>query len=203
MKLVSYLALLIIAVGCSSTQLKSTNPNVVAQKICLNNEGRGRLTVNQKKYVFTYFSALEKDDSKWILGLSFPFQDEEVFELDWSENQKMKFNTSIDSKILKENSNINPTELELFINSIGLALKDVIKLKNYSNQKLAYNWNVNKNSFIGTSKARKMKVRFDNLVKGHHFGLIELEYVKDKDQSFKFEFILSECFEKEALDSKA
>ena len=132
MKRVSLAVALFILEGCSTTQLGSKDPKVVAEKICLNNDGRGRLTVNQKKYVFTYFSALENDDAKWVLGLSFPFQEEEIFELDWSENSKMKFNTSSDSKILKENTNINPQELDRFINAIGSALKDVINLKQKS-----------------------------------------------------------------------
>lgn len=196
MKMVSLLIVLIILGACSTAKLSSENPRVVAKNICMNNEGKGRLSINGKKYVFTYFSALSNEDSKWTLGLSFPFQDEEIFELDWSEDNKMKFNTSIDDKILRENSNIDPRELDKFISSLGLSLQDIIRLKSKSNSKLSYQWIVQKNSLKGHNKSNKTEVEFTNINNDGYFGLIQFDYLKQAKQNFKIEFILNECFEK-------
>lgn len=194
MKLVSLLSLFFITIGCSTTQLKSTNPKAVAKNICMNSEGRGRLSINSKKYLFTYFSALESEVSKWTLGLSFPFQAEEIFELDWSEDSQMKFKTSIDTKILKENSNINPAQLDEFMKSLGESLKDIIKLKSNKKSKLAYQWRVEKNSLYGESRKDKTSVMFTNINSEGFFGLIDFSYSGDQ-QNFKIEFILQDCFE--------
>lgn len=200
--MVSLLMLLIITVACSTAQLSSKNPKIVAKNICMNSEGRGRLSINGKKYVFTYFSALSNEDSKWTLGLSFPFQDEELFELDWSENKKMKFKTSIDDKILRENSNIDPNELDQFIKSLGLSLQDIIKLKSKDNSRLTYSWKVQKNSLEGENKTKQTQVNFTNINTNGYFGLIEFDYQKQAEQNFKIEFILNECFEKKSISVK-
>ena len=46
----------------------------------------------------------------------------------------MKFETTIDTKILKENSNIDPAQLDEFIKALGESLKDIVKLKNKAAQ---------------------------------------------------------------------
>lgn len=187
--------------SCATPLLTSKSPELAAQNICMNSEGRGRLSINKRKYLFSYFSSLDSEHSKWLLGLSFPFQDEETFELDWSENETMKFKTSLDTKILRENSQVNPMELENFIGSLGHALKDIIKLK-ANEKKLSHFWRVEKNSLIGVARNKKGKMTFTNL-NSHNFGLIQFEYQKDSDQAFKIEFILQECFETKLEDNKA
>ena len=191
-----------VLTSCAIPQLTTKNPRIVAKNICMNSEGRGRLTINNKKYVFSYFSALDSKYSKWTLGLSFPFQDEETFELDWSENQKMKFKTSLDTKILRENSQINPEVLEAFISSLGSSLKDIIKLKE-TDKKLTHEWWVEKNSLYGTNSKKKSKMSFTNLDTEDKFGLIKFEYLNNTKQNFKIEFILKECFEKKLDKEKA
>ena len=196
------LTIFIILTSCATPQLSSKDPRIAAQNICMNSEGRGRLTINNKKYVFSYFSSLESKYSRWTLGLSFPFQDEETFELDWSENQKMKFKTSLDTKILRENSQINPEALELFITSLGNSLKDIIKLKGID-KKLTHRWWVEKNSLYGTNPNKKSKMSFTNLDTENKFGLIKFEYLNNTKQNFKIEFILKECFETKLDKEKA
>lgn len=169
----------------------------------MNSEGKGRLSVNSKTYIFTYFSALDSEESKWVLGLNFPFQDEETFELDWSRNSKMNFKTSIDTKILKENTNIDPAQLDLFISSLGESLKDIIKLKSRSKSNLTYKWMVDKNSLFGESRSKKTSVKFTNVNNEGFFGLIDFSYNKKENQSFRIEFILKECFEQRLNTEKA
>lgn len=192
---------MIFLTSCSTAVLTSKNPRLAAKNICMNSEGRGRLTINKSKYLFSYFSSLDSEHSKWTLGLSFPFQDEETFELDWSENGKMKFQTSLDNKILRENSQINPLELEQFITSLGSSLKDIIKLKANS-KKLSHFWRVDKNNLVGQSFDKQGVMTFTNL-NNKNFGLIQFEYKKESDQAFKIEFILQECFEAQDDKSRA
>jgi hypothetical protein len=72
---------LLLITSCSlfqtKTSLKSKDPRELLDKVKLTGEGRGRLTLDQNKYLFSVDSVLnEKQD--WILAVSIPLHGEEV-----------------------------------------------------------------------------------------------------------------------------
>jgi hypothetical protein len=182
--------------GCASFTPNNLTSDIYkeANKVCLDGEGHGRLGVKSSSYVFRYYSELDIKYGKWSLGLDFPLQEEELFEIDWSENNKMKFTTSIDDKILKENSEINPKELNRFTKYIGYFLKDLVRLKTNSKKKLKFKWKTTKKKLIGSSKSRKAMISFENLDASGYFGLMTIEYRGKLKQNYKIEFVVSKCF---------
>ena len=167
----------------------------------MNSEGKGRLTVKNKKYIFTYESFLDEDQAKWVLTLDFPLRSEETFELDWSKNGKMHFKSSIDTKILRENKEVDPKELDRFVSSIGHFLKDIIKLRSYSKKKLRNKWKLDKKSLNSISRSKRSKMLFTNINNENYFGLMTVSYEGKGDQSYKMDFIVRKCFKNQVSDS--
>lgn len=194
MKIFSLICLLIL-VSCATFTL-SRDVKLESRKICMNSEGQGRLIVNNQKYRFGYDSLIEKDNHKWSLELDFPLRPAETFELDWSRNGKMKFNSSIDQKILRENKGINPKELDKFIKSIGHFLKDLVRLQSNKDEKLAYNWYIEGNKLLAMSPKKHSRLKFEKVDADGYFEKMSISYKAQKDQSYKMELILNKCFRK-------
>ena len=203
MKFTPYLLIIFFLSSCSLFQTKqlSKDISVAAENICFNSEGKGRLTVKNKKYIFSYESFLEEEQAKWKLVLDFPLRPEESFELDWSQNNKMKFKSTIDTKILRENKNINPKELDYFVSSIGHFFKDIILLRNGNKADLKNKWHLKKNSLFASSKSKRAKMKFSNLTSENYFGLMNVSYIGKEKQTYKLDFIVRKCFKNEASDS--
>lgn len=192
------MSLLVFLSSCASVNNLSSDPFIEARKVCLDSEGRGRLTVQSSTYIFKYYSELDQKYGKWSLGLDFPMQEEEVFELDWSENGKMKFTTSIDNKILNENSKIDPKELDRFTKYMGYFLKDLMHLKNGKEKQLKFKWHTTRKKLTGENRNKRAVIDFENVDSAGYFGLMSIEYRGRKSQNYKMEFVLSKCFLEEA-----
>jgi len=194
---------LILLSSCSlfKTATLSRDIHKVADNVCMHSEGKGRLTVKNQKYIFTYESFLEEDRARWVLTLDFPLRSEETFELDWSKNGKMHFKSTIDTKILRENKEVDPKEIDLFVSSIGHFLKDIIKLRTQSKEKLANKWKLDKKSLIGQSRSKRSEMLFTNLNSEKYFGLMSVSYKGNDEQSYKMDFIVRKCFKNQVSDS--
>jgi hypothetical protein len=101
---------------------------------------------------------------------------------------------SIDDKILKENSEINPKELDRFTKYIGYFLKDLVRLKTNSKKKLKFKWKTTKKTLAGVSKSKRARMVFKNLAASGYFGLMSIEYRGKSKQNYKMEFVISKCF---------
>lgn len=188
----------------------SKNLNLSTKKICLSSEGKGRLGIDDKKYIFQYESVLDLEHANWKLALNLPLQKSEIFELDWSQNNQVKFSSTIDEKILRENNRVNPTSLEFFTQSIGRLIQEIISLNNPQQldshglgaelrPQSHFVWEQTKKSLfvrnrIVENKNDNFQASFSNMVGNQHFGLIKLKYTDDKKQEFKMDLILKECF---------
>ncbi len=186
---------LIFLVGCATYTL-SSNINKESQKICMNSEGNGRLVVNGRKYVFGYDSLMDREQHKWSLELDFPLHPTEIFEIDWSENKEFKFNSSIDQKILRENKNIDPMELDKFTEVIVHYLQDLVQLQNQNENKLNFNWTIKKNTLYATNKNQSAQLSFNALDAEGYFKKMVIGYQSKKNQSYKMEFVVRKCFNK-------
>ena len=156
-----------------------------ASKVCLTSAGKGRLAVGDKKYIFSYESALDKEAANWKLALDFPLQKTELFELDWSENEKVQFTSSIDDKILKENSKINPQALETFTSSIGKLIQQIISVEDKGMKNLNYfSWESTQKTLVATNKDN-FKAKFTNMTGNQYFGLMPISYVNSNNQNFR------------------
>ncbi|MCV6608904.1 MAG: hypothetical protein OIF32_11895, partial [Campylobacterales bacterium] len=148
-----------------------------SKKICLTSEGRGRLHVSGRKYVFSFESFLDQKESKWTLGLDFPLHNQETFEIDWSVAGKIRMKSSIEDKLLRESSEVNPKELALFVRGIGVLLKEVIFLKeNKTKKSKFYQWTINDKELLGVDKRKRFFASFQKPT-NDKFGLISLEYI--------------------------
>lgn len=194
------LSLFLFIYGCSLFKTYSLSRDITkeSKKICLSGEGKGRLSVHGSRYVFSYENLLDLEHNHWILGLDFPLRNQETIELDWSNPKKVKFKTSIESKILQEQKDIDPRELNLFIQSFGSLLRDIVTFKADENkQDSVMKWSINKKQLSAISHNGKIQARFENLDASGHFKLSSFIYtdLDSKTEKYKIEFVLGECTE--------
>ena len=78
-----------VLTGCS--HIKTTKSTKAFKSLCLSGEGKGRISLNEGKYVFSYENLLKLKEQEWLLGLQLPLHGEEVLEL--------KFKDALDSKV--------------------------------------------------------------------------------------------------------
>ena len=144
----------LIFVGCSATPPKQLTQDIVSemQKVCLSGEGKGQLDVGGSKYSFSYESMWEREENRWSLGLDFPLQDQQILTLDLN-NKKSQLEGGLAEKILKENDDVDPKRLNVFlvkwsefINSI-LAIQDTKDLN-----KSTVHWEIKKHLLISEVK---------------------------------------------------
>ena len=176
----------------------SENMRLSAKKICLSGEGKGRLGVNNKKYIFQYESGLDLEYANWKLALNFPLQKSELFELDWSENGKVKFSSSIDQRILRENDAIDPHSFDFFTRSIGQLIQEIISLKEATTRggtrESKFQWKQSKKILSVTNSKENFTANFSNMVGDEYFGLIKMSYIDSKKQNFRMDLIVKTCF---------
>ncbi len=179
--------------GMNKTKLSGEIGQAV-QKVCLSSEGNGRLTVLNKKYVYSYESVLEADLGRWILAMSFPLRNPETFELDWSEAGKVKFTSSIEERILKENKNINPKSLEDFTNKLGHLFDVIVRLQlKQSVDNSKFDWSVSDKDLVFVHSDKKLSATFTNLTSNNSFGLVSVTYSDLMSQDYKLDLVVSNC----------
>lgn len=192
-----YIIILLLS-GCSlfKTYDVSKDFSDSVQKVCLSSEGKGRLVVGNKKYVFAYDSALEEERAQWKLALHFPLRKAEVFELDWSKDGKVEFSSTIDDKLIRENKRVNPKSLDYFTNSIGTLLQEVIEVRTKkTNKSQNYVWTTSKKSLKAKKKSGKFNAEFKNMVGDKYFGLMQIHYSDKKNQKFRMDLVVRDCFQ--------
>lgn len=194
---ISLLFVVFILSSCSVFKARKLSRDVSenAKKICLSGNGKGRLEVQDQKYVFSYESLMEEELARWTLILDFPLHNQEELKLDWSKANKVEFTTSIEEKILKENRHVNPTQLDKYIQNLGSFLKEVIDLANSKQVKSAYSWEIKQKSFVAVSKNKAFIAEFKQLTSQNYFGLMSLSYQIEDEQSYKMDFVVRNCAE--------
>lgn len=166
------------------------------QKVCLSSRGKGRLVVGNRKYVFSYDSDLNREAAQWKLALNFPLRKTEFFELDWSQDGRVHFSSSLDDKLLRENRKVNPKSLDHFTQSVGLLIKEIIELKTRELElgSRNYIWETNKKSLKARAKTVKFNADFRNMVGKEYFGLMQITYSGQRKQQFRMDLVVKECF---------
>lgn len=183
--------ILLLLTSCATNRLTSNFKNEV-EKICLSGVGKGRLHVGGHKYVFSYESALETEQEKWSLSMDFPMRNPELLEISWNEEGESKLNTSIDQKIMRENSDVNPEELDAFIKGLGDFVQDIIKIKEGMSRNKKVKWLMGKKKI--KAQSGKVEGTFTNL-KGKYFGKMSMDYSSKTSKTYKIDFIVRKCFE--------
>jgi len=81
MPMMKYISFIFFITSCAffrpEASLKTKDKEFLLNAVRLTGEGRGRLTLNQRQYVFNVDSVLN-EDYDWILAVSIPLQGEEV-----------------------------------------------------------------------------------------------------------------------------
>lgn len=167
--------------------------------ICLSGEGKGRLSLKNRKYSFGFESGVNKEEEKWILGLNFPLRKMETFELDWSDGKKVKFKTSIEDKLLRENRNLNPKSLSKFTHGLGKLIEEVLLIRDVQSdvakQKTKFIWESTDNYLMVSSKDKKFTAKFSDIILNKYFQDTEITYEDSKGYSYKMELKVRNCFE--------
>jgi hypothetical protein len=191
------LALLLLT-SCSifKTHTVDRDLHKSTKKICLSSEGKGRLYVQKRKYIFSYESGLEEEQANWQLALNFPLRNTETFKLDWSKNGKVSFESSIEQKLLRENKTINPKSLEKFTTGLGHLLEEIINIRNIKKSgPKRFKWKTSRKSLKASSKNQRFNAVFTNLVSDSHFGLMSVSYQNSKTQFYKMDLVVRKCLE--------
>ena len=189
--------LLFLLSGCSvfqNSQL-STNLNDATKNICLSSVGKGRLQIASKKYIFSYESALNEEYGEWVLVLNFPLRPAETFKLDWSRDGAIVFESSFDQKILRENQNINPQNLDHFTQGLGKLIQEVIALRSGKSPSSQMKWKKIKNKLKVLNRGRTLKGEFSKLAASGHCGLMQLSFMGEGKSFYKLELVVRECFD--------
>ncbi len=192
------LCILILLSGCSLFKkgVVERDLSKSTQKICLSSHGKGRLMVKKNKYIFSYESALDTEHALWQLALNFPLRKTESFKLDWSQEGKVNFESTIEERILKENKNIDPKSLESFTSAVGYLLEEIIKIRTKSREtKRLFRWKVTKKAILVQSRDKKINAEFKNLVANQYFGLMTIKYENASAQTYKLDLIVRKCLE--------
>jgi hypothetical protein len=185
----------LILSSCSVFKANKLSRNIKSniQKVCLSGSGKGRLTVQERTYVFGYDSLLEESLAKWTLALDFPMRNQELFKLDWSKGEKVSFKTSIEEKILKENKHVNPKHLDEYIQKLGQFLKEVIDSKSGISKSSQFKWKTTSKSIVATDSKNMFTAEFKQLTSGNFFGLMTIRYQFERNQRFKMDFVVRNC----------
>lgn len=193
-----YFVILFVCSSCSlfKTFDVSKNKQISAKKICLSTEGKGRLTVGEKKYVFGHESALNSELANWKLALNFPLRKAEVFELDWSENGNVKFTSTLGDKILRENKRVDPRSIELFTDSIGKLIQNIIDASS-DNETMdkEFIWTFAKKELNIKREGTRFSAKFSNMVADSYFGLMQISFQDSKKQNFRMDLVIKSCFQ--------
>ena len=128
---------LLIFISCSSQQTyKTLSQNIVQEmkQVCLSAEGKGTLEVGQSRYSFSFESMWEKEDEKWLLGLDFPLQEQQVLVLDLAKKDS-QIEGGLAAKILKENDDVDPKRLNIFLLKWSEYINSIIKIQSTNSMK--------------------------------------------------------------------
>lgn len=186
---------LLILSSCSLFKNQSLSRDITknTKKICLSGSGKGRLTIQNSTYVFGYESSLEEELAKWTLALDFPLRNQEIFHLDWSQSKKVKFSSTIEEKILKENKHVHPKHLDEYIQNLGNFLKEVIDMRTNRISKSNYSWKMDRKSITAQNRNNVFSAEFKQLTSEDFFGLMTIRYHFDENQSYKMDFVVRNC----------
>lgn len=172
------------------------------KKVCLSAVGKGRLMVNGQKYVFSYESALRKNENSWVTAFNFPLYGEEFVQLEWRPDSKKFFHQfSFENKILKQQKGVSPEELETFFQIWAKFIYDVIQMKDGVNKGLSFKWSIEKRSLIATKRLENLDldatISFKNILAAGYFGRYDIAMRRgDQEPTFKIESIVRKCLEK-------
>jgi len=190
---------LIILTSCSLFNQKSLTQNLSKdiEKVCLDASGRGRLIINDHKYVFSFESLLSANEHKWIMGLNFPVYGEEVLEVSWDENQKVDFTASFENRVLKEKKGVDPELLNIFLENWSKLVYEIISLKNGNKTNESFSWSTNPRELVVETKIIDIglaKIKFQNLTTSNYFGRFDVVLQnKNKENAYKVEMIVRKC----------
>lgn len=178
----------------------STRLSEDIQNVCLNAEGKGRLVIDGQKYIFSFESAMNQVENKWQMGFSFPIYGEEFLEIDWDENNKMKYVFSFEDKILKEQRGVSPEKLELFIKTWADLLQEIIHLQSKIATQTNYKWITSDKELSAQTKLKEdqslVTITFKNLVDNNYFGRYDIVMQHNNEMHpFSVEFIVRKCLE--------
>ena len=133
----SPIAMLILLTSCSlfkgSEKLKSDNLLKNLESVKMEGEGKGRLQILERRYLFGIESVL-KDDKSWIMGVSIPLHGEEVL-LFSQLDQSMADDLTMDSFALRidasmrENLKSSTLRGSDFLNAMRKTLRFILSPK--------------------------------------------------------------------------
>lgn len=188
--------------SCSLFQTSELSQDLSSdiQRVCLDNSGRGRLIINNHKYVFSFESMLSEDEHKWIMGLNFPIYGEELLEVHWDENRKVDYKASFENRVLKDKKGVDPELLNLFLENWSKFVFEIINLKQGKNKNAQYKWTTSKDSLEVQTIIKNIglaKITFQNLVEDNYFGRFDVVLQnKNEDNTYKVEMIVRKCLKK-------
>ena len=188
--------------SCSFIQTSQLSHNILkdVQKVCLSAEGRGRLILQDKKYTFSYESALRQEEKKWFMSFVFPIYGEEYVELEWTRDKKVQYQFSFEQKLLKEQKGLSPEELEIFFETWTKFLHEIIQLKNNRLEKMNFLWISSDKTLIARQLLKdyqaNVQIEFKNLVSDSYFGRYDIIMQHSNSlEKFRIEVIVRKCLE--------
>jgi hypothetical protein len=159
----------LILTSCS--HINKTKSKTAFKSLCLSGGGKGRITLPEGKYVFSYESLLKEKEEEWLLGLELALHGEEVL--------KIKFKDALDSKVSiggsffkrlryaakKEKRGAELALIKKVLIKMGVFLKTVhmVRIGDYPcKDGLCHNDNKHPFSFVENADGLKAEFPFDS-----------------------------------------
>jgi hypothetical protein len=182
--------------GCLQTcyQKLTDDPVVESQKICLNSDGSGRITLADESFRFSYESLLEKKENRFAMALNFAFFGEEFMELRW-EDDEVSLNSELEMKILQNSSQTDAAKLHQFMELWSELLKDIIELQEGMKDDLFFKWKVEGNQLkaVFNSNQVKTQAEFYNAKNDVFSRMVLSSRHLEQDKTYRIEYIVSKC----------
>jgi len=194
--------------GCSLFTPKKITENInkEVQRICFSSDGRGRISILDHTYSFSYESELNIEENQWMLGLEFPLYGEEIIAINWKDPEKPKILGKLEERILKEKDGIDPIQLEYFLNKWAQFIYEVVKLKEKKNnyQEHYFNWKVIDHKLVAESNDSQrayLKGTF-SIPNDEFFTRMQfsMEAKSHQKEAYKLELLVRNCAEKSGIE---
>lgn len=201
----SYIALFLCLLfsSCSLFRFQKVSEDIPkeSQKICLNSSGKGRIEMEQGKYVFSYESALVEEEEKFIMVLNFPIYGEEKFEIYFTDGQLRENNSELEHRLIATGSGVDPLLVQSFISLWAKYFKELISLqRGVPSKKASFEWMVKEQTLMGISNLQNLQfISKANVANKDFFEHLTFQMKETKNkssQSLKVELFVRECLEK-------
>lgn len=175
--------LLLLSSSCSQLQV-SNNPAKTIPKICLNADGKGRISMPQGKIVFSYSTVWDEENKMFRMEVQPPFQNSETLDIDYGNDHDHRFQGSLISLVIKKVGNNYQLKKKLIhvLDLYAWVIK-ARKIKKPSAQEKYINYCLEKGCFKSNSQNFNSYKEYNELKISYKKQDVSLKFLQETDDA--------------------